>query len=647
MTDAPLWIPDPDRVERTNLTRFRRFVNERHGLALADYDALWAWSIEAIEPFWEDVLDFTGVRLSRRHDRVLASADMPGARWFEGARLNFAENLLRWDGDREALVSVDETGARASLTFAELRQQAARFARFLESRGVQPGDRVAAFMPNRIETVVAMLGAASLGAVFSSCSPDFGFQGVIDRFGQIAPKILVACDGTRYAGRTFSTVDRVAQVARHIPSIEQVVVVPVLGEDPSPIPAAVTWDEALGDTPAELTFAQLPFDHPLYVMYSSGTTGAPKCIVHGAGGTLLQHAKEHVLHGDLRRDDVLFYYTTCGWMMWNWLVSGLFVGSTVLLYDGSPAWPDVGVLFRLAEEEGITHFGTSPKFLGTVQKAGWAPGQRHDLSRVRVVLSTGSPLSAELFEWVYEAVGDDIQLASICGGTDIISCFMLGCPTEPVYAGEIQRRGLGMAVEAWDEQGRPVVGQKGELVCTRPFVSMPVGFWNDPDGRRYRETYFARYPGVWHHGDFVEITPRGGVIVYGRSDATLNPGGVRIGTAEIYRVVEALDEVVEALVVGQPYRDDVRVLLFVVLREGLTLDEALERRIKQEIRRQATPRHVPALVLQVPAVPRTISGKKVELAVTRLLMGEEVTNRDALANPEALDHYARLAASLT
>ena len=640
-----LWTPSPERIAQANMTRFIRFVNERHGLDIRTYDELYDWSVREIPAFWESVWQFAGIRHSTPYEAVLENPVMPGAKWFRGARLNFAENLLRHRDERTALVFVREGGeVTGKLTYAELHDRVARMARFLKNAGVREGDRVAGFMPNRIETVVAMLAAASMGAIWSSCSPDFGFKGVMDRFGQIEPKVLVTADGYFYNGKTFDSLGRVAEVSREISSIERIVVVPFVNERPdlSGLPNAVAWDDALANDASGIEFAQLPFDHPLYIMYSSGTTGVPKCIVHGAGGTLIQHAKELVLHTDLKRQDVIFYFTTCGWMMWNWLVSSLFVGSTVVLYDGSPAFPDISVLWKMAEDVGVTVFGTSAKFINLCEKSDVHPGRQFDLSALRAVLSTGSPLAAESLEWVYREVKQDLQLASISGGTDIISCFMLGSPIDPVYAGEIQKRGLGMKVEAWTEDGRPVVGQKGELVCTAPFPSMPIYFWKDPGNEKYLDAYFRFFPGVWRHGDYIEITPRGGVIVYGRSDATLNPGGVRIGTAEIYRQVEALDEVVDSLVVGQNWDNDVRVILFVVLRPGLELDEALIKKIKSHIRANTTPRHVPAKVIQVPDIPRTLNGKKVEIAVTKVIHGEEVKNRDALANPEALEYFKDL-----
>ncbi len=640
-----LWSPSPKQIDQANLTRFIAFVNRERGLSLEGYDQLWEWSVTEIAAFWESFWQFAGITAATPYDAVLVDPKMPGAKWFPGARMNFAENLLRYRDDQVALTFVREGGvADGELTYAELYAQVARFARFLTDAGVGEGDRVAGFLPNRIETVVAMLAATSMGAVWSSCSPDFGFKGVMDRFGQIEPKILITCDGYFFKGKPHDSLGRIREVMAAIHSIEKVVVVPFVHAAPeiSDLPKSTLWADALANDASEVAFAQLPFDHPLYIMYSSGTTGVPKCIVHGAGGTLLQQVKEMLLHSDLTREDTIFYFTTCGWMMWNWLVSALFVGAKVVLFDGNPVYPDAGVLWKMAEDQGVTHFGTSAKFIALVEKEGVRPGTDYDLSKLKVVLSTGSPLSEDNFRWVYREVKQDLQLASISGGTDIVSCFMLGSPIDPVYAGEIQKRGLGMKVAAWNDAGQPVVGEKAELVCTAPFPCMPIYFWKDPGDEKYLDAYFRDYPGVWRHGDYVEITEHGGVIVYGRSDATLNPGGVRIGTAEIYRQVEALEEVVESLVVGQRWDDDVRVVLFVRLREGVALDDALVKKIQTQIRVNTTPRHMPAKIIPVPDIPRTISGKLVELAVSKVIHNEAVKNKDALANPEALEHFRDL-----
>ena len=641
-SDDVLWRPAPGQVEGAQLTAFMRSASERAGSPMADYDTLWRWSIEHPEAFWPAVWDFCGVRASRRWDAVLEHGDrMPGATWFRGARLNFAENLLRRDDpDRVALVWRGEDGARRVFTRAELYHETARLAGALRRLGVGPGDRVAGFLPNCPEAVIAMLAAASLGATWSSCSPDFGIQGVLDRFGQIRPKVLFTADGYRYNGKPIDSIERIRGVLEQLEGVERVVLVPFLDPEPatSALPNALRWQDFLADE-TELEFAQLPFDHPLYILYSSGTTGVPKCIVHGAGGTLLQHLKEHRLHTDIGPGDTLFYFTTCGWMMWNWLVSGLAAGATLVLYDGNPFHPGPEALWRMAEEEGITVFGTSAKYLAAVEKAGFAPREQFRLAALRALLSTGSPLMPASFDFVYRDVKEDVQLASISGGTDIVSCFALGCPILPVHRGELQCRGLGMAVEVWDDEGRSHADEPGELVCTRPFPSMPVGFWNDPDGSKYRAAYFERFPGVWHHGDWARLTASGGLVIYGRSDAVLNPGGVRIGTAEIYRQVEKLEEVVESLAIGQDWGGDQRIVLFVRLREGLSLDEDLAAKIRQVIRANTTPRHVPAKILQVHDIPRTLSGKIVELAVRHVVHGRPVKNTDALANPAALDEF--------
>ncbi|NCG18662.1 MAG: acetoacetate--CoA ligase [Rhodobacterales bacterium] len=644
MTEVALWTPSADQIQAANLTRFIQAANVRFGLSLQNYDDLWRWSVTELADFWALLWDFAKIRGHQPFTQVIGAQAMPGTQWFTGSTLNYAENLMSRSDDHLALIEVEQADHERTLTYAELHQQVAKVAYTLRGLGVVEGDRVAAFMPNRIEAVVGMLAATSIGAIWSSCSPDFGAKGVLDRFGQIAPKVLIACDGYRYGRKSFSSLDRLTDVLAKIGSIEHLLLVPVLNM-PHGLPGSVIhWQEALDNDATEVAFTPVAFDHPLYIMYSSGTTGVPKCIVHGHGGTLLQHAKEHLLHGDLRPDDRLFYFTTCGWMMWNWLVSGLMAGSTLVLFDGSPGAPDLNVLWQMADRLQLTHFGTSPKFLSSCAKAGVHPNASLPLSALRVVFSTGAPLSADLFHWVYDHVKTDVQLASICGGTDIISCFMGGSCIDPVYAGEIQKRGLAMKVEAWRDANDPVIGEKGELVCAAPFPSMPVQFWNDANDAKYHKAYFAHYPGVWRHGDFVEVTERGGVRVFGRSDATLNPGGIRIGTAEIYRVVEGLTEVVDSVVIGQRWRDDTRVVLFVVLREGTALDEALVGVIKRAVRSGCTPRHVPAVVLQVPDIPRTISGKKVEIAVTRMVQNEPVANRDALINPQALDAFLDLEA---
>jgi len=580
---------------------------------------------------------------------VVRDADkMPGASWFPDARLNFAENLLRRRGDATALVSLLENGTRKETTFDELYAQVAAIAAALRARGIEPGDRVAGFMPNVTETVVAMLAATSLGAVWTSCSPDFGFQGVMDRFGQVKPKVLFAADGYYYNGKAHYSLEKVRQIAEEIESLEQVVIVEIVEKAPDieGISGGVlfsAWQHEQASV-TDIVFEQLPFDHPLYIMYSSGTTGVPKCIVHGAGGTLIQHLKEHQLHCDIGPDDTLFYFTTCGWMMWNWLVSGLASGATLILYDGSPFADDGKVLLDAIDRQRITVFGTSAKFISGIEKAGLKPRESHDLSSLNTILSTGSPLSHESFEYVYRDVKEDVLLASIAGGTDIISCFVGGCPTRPVYTGQIQCRALGMAVEFWDEAGTPLESGKGELVCKQSFPSMPIGFWSDEDGGKYHRAYFAQFDNVWCHGDYGELTPEDGAIIHGRSDAVLNPGGVRIGTAEIYRQVEKLDAIIESIVIGQDWEDDVRVVLFVVLREGEALDESLEQAVRSTIRQNATPRHVPAKIIQVSEIPRTLSGKIVELAVREIVHGRPVHNVDALANPEALSCFINLEA---
>ncbi len=641
----PLWIPSKERVDRSQTHAFMRRIVDRHGID-PRWEALRQWSIDQRETFWSEFLEFAEVKPHTPADRVFDGNGMLDGKWFPGMQLNYAEHLLRFDDDRTAIHFECEFGEPRKISYSDLRREVARFAAALRAAGVKKGDRVGGFMPNIPETVIAMLAATSIGAVWSSCSPDFGINGVLDRFGQIEPVVLVTADGYSYNGKKHDSLGRVKQIVERLSSAKRVVVVPFAGESPdlSAIPSAVPWsDFAAGGDGAPLTFESVPFDHPLFIMYSSGTTGMPKCIVHGHGGTLLQHMKELMLHSDLRREDSILYFTTCGWMMWNWLVSSLGTGATVVLYEGSPAYPRISRLWEMIERARITVFGTSPKYIAACQKGNMQPASKFDLSHLRCVLSTGAPLTNEQFAWIYEHVGNDLQLSSICGGTDIISCFMLGNPMLPVYAGEIQCRGLAMDVHAFNDEGKPVVGEKGELVCAAPFPSRPIYFWNDPDNAKYKNAYYDHYDGVWRHGDLVEITERGGLIVYGRSDATLNPGGVRIGTAEIYRVVEAMEEVADSIVVAKRIDGDVDVCLFLVLRDGLELDQALIDRVKKQIADGATKRHVPRHIRQVTAIPHTISGKKVELAVTQMIHGEPVKNRDALANPEALDQFAGIA----
>jgi acetoacetyl-CoA synthetase len=640
---APLWRPAPERVAQANVTRFIAQVNRAAGTNLADFEGLWRWSVDNPERFWSEFWSFAGVVAETQGKTVLADPTrMPGAKFFPEARLNFARNLLRRNDATPALIFWGEDKVKRTLSWAELNAQVSRVAQALKAAGVGVGDRVAGVMPNMPESIIALLAASSIGAVWSSCSPDFGVQGVIDRFGQIEPKVLFAVDGYFYNGKTHDCLAKLREIAPRLPSLRKVVIVPYAAAKPplDDLPTAVLLPDFVAPfKPGPIDFASLPFNHPLVILFSSGTTGVPKCIVHGAGGTLIQHLKELLLHCDVKPGDRVFYFTTCSWMMWNWLVSGLAVGATLCLYDGSPFYPSGNVLYDFADAADFTLFGTSAKYIDACAKGGIEPMRTHKLTNVRAITSTGSPLVAESFDYVYTKIKKDVHLASISGGTDIVSCFVLGNPIGPVWRGEIQARGLGLAVEVFDDTGKPARGAKGELVCVKPFPCMPVGFWNDPGDQKYHAAYFERFPNVWTHGDWTEITQHNGVIIYGRSDAVLNPGGVRIGTAEIYRQVEQVEEVLESIVIGQDWDNDVRVVLFVRLRDGVKLTPELEKRIKDQIRRNTTPRHVPGKIIQVDDIPRTKSGKIVELAVRDVVHGRAIKNREALANPEALELY--------
>ncbi len=641
-----LWQPTDSEIRDTNIYRFMQTVNKRFNTRFEDYSQLHQWSVDHLDDFWATVWDFVAIQSSRPYDVVIdAPSRMPGAKWFQGAELNFAQNLLRFRDDHTALIFRGENKVHRTVTYAQLYDQVARLAGPMRKAGVQPGDRVVGFVPNMPESIVAMLAAASIGAVWSSCSPDFGIKGVLDRFGQIKPKVLFTADGYYFKGKPIDSLARIADILKDLPSIEKVVVIPYLKDRPEigHVPHAVHYADFLDSEPGEeIDFAQLPFEHPLYIMYSSGTTGLPKCMVQSAGGVLINQLKEHVLHTDVTRDDTVFYFTTCGWMMWNWLTASLAVGATLMLYDGNPFHPDAGALWQMTEDDKVTVFGTSAGYLAALQNSGLKPKEWYNLSTLRALLSTGSPLTREGFEFVYTDIKSDLQLASISGGSDLNGCFALGNPMGPVYSGELQCRGLGMNVFAYDDNGQPVENQQGELVCASPFPSMPIYFWDDPEGKRYHSAYFDVYPGIWAHGDYIEINDRGGVVIYGRSDATLNPGGVRIGTAEIYRQVEQFDEVEDSLVIGQPWKNDVRVILFLKMAAGNELSEELLGRIKTAIRTNASPRHVPAKILTTPDIPYTLNMKKVELAVKKVLEGKKVLNKDALRNPEILDYFAGL-----
>ncbi|MCB0701554.1 MAG: acetoacetate--CoA ligase [Ignavibacteriae bacterium] len=642
----PYWQPTEEKIKNTNMYKLMTKVNGKYNLNLSSYSELHHWSIDNKKEFWAELWELAEVRYSENYNDVytddLHRKKIPRPIWFPGAKINFAENLLKYRDDSIALISHRENRNNIRLSYNDLYSQVAKIAQSMRDLGVVKGDRVAGFVTNIPETIVCMLAATSIGAIWSSSSPDFGFQGIMDRFGQIKPKILIAVNGYSYNGKHYDSTEKLEKIVANISSIEKIIVleeidVPLLkGEK------YILYSELMKNSAEEIIFEQTIFDHPVYIMYSSGTTGIPKCIVHGAGGTFLQHFKEHYLHGNLNKGDVLSYFTTCGWMMWNWLVGGLSVGATLYLFDGSPTYPDTNIMWNEAAKEKIKALGTSPKFLTHCQKEGVHPGRDNDLSALETIYSTGSPLVSENYQWVYSEVKPNVQLASISGGTDIVSCFMLGNPMLGVFDEEIQSIGLGMDVRALSDEGKEVIGKKGELICHPPFPCMPTHFWDDPNDEKYFEAYFDYYEWIWRHGDYIEITQRGGVIVYGRSDATLNPGGIRIGTAEIYRIVEAMPEITSSIVVGQQYESDTRVVLFIVLKNGIELTEELISKIKSNIRKGATPRHVPAIVRQVQDVPVTLSGKKVELAVTKIVNGEEVKNRSALANPDCLDEYLGL-----
>ncbi len=635
-----LWQPSSKQIASSQITRLLAGIQRKYAIADNQYATFHQWSVDHPNQFWEEVWQDCEVIASQPYTEVMGEAKMPGTVWFEGAQLNFAENLLRYRNEtQEAICFVDERGRRQSLNYQELAEAVFQCAAGLRAHGVTLGDRVAAVTANCPEAIIAALATSSIGAIWSSCSPDFGINGIYDRLGQITPKVLITINGYHYNGKTIACLEKTKSILEKIDSIQIAVVIPFIELPFAALAKSQAWEELLSMAEPQPIFEQVPFDHPLYILYSSGTTGIPKSIVHGAGGTLLKHLTEQRYHCDLKKGDRLFYFTTCGWMMWNWLLSGLSSGVTIVLYEGAPTYPDMGHLWRIIDDLEITHFGTSPKFLAAIKKADYAPGAHHSLKSLKVLLSTGAPLSEEMFRWVYQFVKSEMQLASISGGTDIIGCFTLGNPNLPVYAGELQCKALGMDTQAYNEAGESLIGEKGELVCATPFVSMPIYFWNDPNGIQYHKAYFATFAGIWAHGDFIEITKHGGAIVHGRSDTTLNPGGVRIGTAEIYRQVEAMAEVQDSVVIGQQWEDDVRIVLFVVLKSDVMLDDDLRQKIKTTIRSGTTFRHVPALIHQVPGIPYTISGKKVEKVVRQILNGEDVLNKAALENPDVLNAY--------
>ena len=641
----PLWQPSEQRIKSTNMYRFMTLVNERFNKEFTEYTGLWEWSVENLEDFWSTAWEFLDIKASVPYTKAIDNQDkMPGAKFFTNSKLNFAQNLLQFRNDKAALVFRGEDSVRRTMTYNQLYDEVAKTAASLKAMGISKGDRVVGFVPNMPESIIAMLAAASLGAIWSSCSPDFGIKGVLDRFGQTRPRVLFTADGYYFKGKPLDSIQRIAGIVEELPSIEKIVVIPYTTTKPdiSALPNAVHFADFKDPDATQIEFTQMDFDDPLYIMYSSGTTGLPKCMVQSGGGVLLHQKKELVLHTDLTEADTIFYFTTCGWMMWNWLTCSLSVGATLVLFDGNPFHPGADALWKMAEEEKVTVFGTSAGYIEALKNAGVRPGEQFDLSPLKAVLSTGSPLSDENFEFVYAHVKEDLLLASISGGSDLNGCFALGNPMGAVYTGELQCRGLGMKVYAYDDDGKAVVDQQAELVCCAPFPSMPIYFWGDEDGSKYHSAYYDQYPGIWAHGDFIQVTSRGGVIMFGRSDTTLNPGGVRIGTAEIYRRLDAMEELEDSVVVGQSWKNDVRVILFVKIAQGFELTEELEKKIRNDIRANASPRHVPAKIIETPDVPYTLNMKKVELAVKKMIEGKEVKNKDALKNPESLDFFANL-----
>ncbi len=639
-----MWQPTEEQINNSQMMDYMQLVNQKFGLSLKKYSQLYDWSIEKAEDFWGSFWEYSQIIHHSPYSQVVDDlGKMPGAKWFDGATLNFAENLLRYRDDKIAILFQGEDGTQSSLTYKELHDQVSRLARSMREMGIVKNDRVAGFMPNIPETIITMLATASIGAIWSSCSPDFGIKGVLDRFQQIEPKLIFAADGYLYNGKTIDCLSKLKKILTDLPSIKKTIIVPFAGDsNTNVIKNSMLWNDFLHKDSGDIIFEQLPFDHPLYIMYSSGTTGLPKSIVHSAGGTLIQHLKELKLHTDLTQNDKIFYFTTCGWMMWNWLISSLAVGATIVLYDGSPFYPDGTALLKMADEVGITVFGTSAKYISSLESAGIKPKQISSFPKLRTILSTGSPLVEENFDFVYGEWKEDVQLASISGGTDIISCFALGNPILPVRRGELQCRGLGMKVESYNEKGMSVRNEKGELVCTQAFPSMPIYFWNDSNGKKYQSAYFDVYPNIWHHGDYLEINDFGGVKIYGRSDTTLNPGGVRIGTAEIYQTVERFNEVEDSLVISQPWQNDERIILFLKMKDQITLTNSLKTRVKKSIRESCTHRYVPAIIIAVEDIPYTINGKKVELAVKQVIQNQIVKNKDALVNPESLDYYKEM-----